>query len=177
MSHSTVASRYADALFELALSRGCLETVDADLAGIARLIGEHADLQLLLESPVVALGDQKETIRRLFEGKVDPLTFNTLLLMLDNQRGGALLALHEGFRERYNRHHKRVKVEVTSALPLEEREQRDLSRALAKTTSREIEMEVTVDEGLIGGLVVKIGDQVIDNSIRGQLEALARTLA
>lgn len=177
MPDSTVAQRYAGALFELAAAQGKLEAVDADLARIADELGGHGDLAMFLDSPIVATADRKDVVKRLFEGQLDQLTFNTLCLMLDNQRGGHLKALAAVFRDRYNRHRKRVQVRVTSAMPLDAEEQRSISRALAKATQREIEMEVAVEGDLIGGLVVQIGDQVIDSSIRGQLEALARTLA
>lgn len=177
MSDSTVAQRYAGALFDLAASQGSLERVDADLAMVASTLGEHPDLAMFLDSPIVATEDAKTVIRQLLESKIEPLTFNTICLMVDKQRGGHLARLAAVFRERFDRHQRRVQVRVTSAMPLDETEQGNLSRALAKATAREIKMEVAVDDGLIGGLVVTIGDQVIDGSIRGQLEALARTLA
>lgn len=177
MSNQAVAQRYADALFQLGAAQGNLEALDADLNGIAQILNDTADLGMLWESPIVSTEDKKAIVKQLFEGKIDPLTLNTLLLMFDNKRGASIMALQTAFRERYNAYRKRMTVQVASALPLGEQETADLRRELAKATEREIEMETSLDPELIGGLVVKIGDQVIDNSLRGRLEALARTLA
>lgn len=177
MSNNAVAQRYADALFQLGTAQGNLEALDADLNGIAQILKDTADLGMLWDSPIVSTADKKAIVKQLFEGKIHAMTLNTLLLMFDNKRGASVLALQTAFRVRFDAYRKRMTVRVATALPLGEAETTDLKRELAKATAREIEMETALDPELIGGIVVKIGDQVIDNSLRGRLEALARTLA
>lgn len=177
MRHQVVAQRYADALFDLAKGQGTLDQVDGDLAGLVSVMHDHPDLATIWNSPIVSTEDKKATLRQLFEGKIDAMVLNTLLLMFDNKRGETVGALQEAFRDRFNDHRKRTQVKVKAAMPLDEREERELQEQLAKTTGREIRMQVAIDPELIGGMVVTIGDQVIDNSLKGRLEALAHTLA
>lgn len=177
MSNQSVAQRYADALFQLGEAQRNLDAIDRDLEGIAQILKDNGDLGMLWDSPIVSTEDKKQIVKQLFEGKINALTLNTLLLMFDNKRGASIMALQEAFRERFNGYRKRMMVQVATALPLGEQQAADLKRELARATEREIEMEIALDPELIGGLVVKIGDQVIDNSLRGRLEALARTLA
>lgn len=177
MSNHAVAQRYADALFQLGRAQENLEALDADLDGIAAILKDSTDLGLLWDSPIVSTVDKKAITTQLFEGKIQAATLNTLLLMFDNKRGTSILGLQAAFRERYDVHRKRMTVRVVTALPLGTEQATDLKRELAKATEREIEMETALDPEIIGGIVVTIGDQVIDNSLRGRLEALARTLA
>jgi len=177
MPNHSVAQRYADALFGIAEAQGNLDKVDQDLAAIAQILADHPDMAHLWDSAVVSTEDKKAIVKQLFEGKIEPITFNTLLLMFDKQRGGSVAALPRFFRERFDAYRKRVKVNVRTVMALGSDETEELRRVLAKATEREIEMETTLDPDLIGGLVVTVGDKVIDNSLRGRLEALARTLA
>ncbi|HEY9856232.1 MAG TPA: ATP synthase F1 subunit delta [Stenomitos sp.] len=177
MPNHSVAQRYADALFGIAEAQGNLAKVDQDLAAIAQILADHPDMARLWDSAVVSTEDKKAIVKQLFEGKIEPITFNTLLLMFDKQRGGSVATLPRFFRERFDAYRKRVKVNVRTVMALGSDETEELRRVLAKATEREIEMETTLDPDLIGGLVVTVGDKVIDNSLRGRLEALARTLA
>lgn len=177
MRHQSLAARYADALFALTEGRGALERVDGELAEIASLLRDHPDLANFWGSPLVAAEDQKAIASQLLGGKADPMLLNTLLLMFDNKRGAAIEALHQAFRSRFNDFRRRLTVKVRAAMPLDDTETLKLREQLAKSTAREIEMDVQVDSELIGGLVVKVGDQVIDSSLKGRLEALARTLS
>lgn len=177
MRNQAVAQRYAEALFQVASAQGTLDKVDAELASLSQLLSENKELVSFLASPIVEAEDKKQVVTQLFTGKVDAMVFNTMLLMLDKKRGEAVSALHEAFRTLFNDYRKRTKVRVVSALPMDEQEVAGIKRELAKATSREIEMEVAIDPEIIGGLVVSIGDQVIDSSLKGRLESLARTLA
>lgn len=177
MPNHSVAQRYAEALFAIAEQQGLLDKVDQDLAGIAQILADHPDMERLWDSAVVSTEDKKALVKQLFEGKIEDITFNTLLLMFDKQRGGSVRAVPPFFRERYDAHRRRVKVNVRTVMPLGSDQTEELRRVLAKATEREVQMETTLDPDLIGGIVVTVGDKVIDNSLRGRLEALARTLA
>lgn len=177
MRNQAVAQRYAEALFQVSSAQGSLEKVDAELAGLSQVLAENKELVNFLSSPIVEASDKKQVVTQLFSGKVDAMVLNTMLLMFDKKRGDAVAALHETFRTLFNDYRKRTKVRVVSALPMDEQEVAGIKRELAKATSREIEMDVAIDPEIIGGLVVSIGDQVIDSSLKGRLQSLARTLA
>jgi len=177
MRHQVVAQRYADALFGLAQAADTLDRVDGDLADLVGLMHDIPDLATVWNSPVVAVADKKAVLEQLFAGKIDGMVLNTLRLLFDNKRGAAIHAVHEAFRDRFNEYRKRTRVAVRSSHPLDEREESELKSQLAKSTGREIDMSVSIDSTLIGGLVVRTGDQIIDSSLKGRLEALVQTLA
>lgn len=177
MRDQSVAARYAEALFEVAQSQGRLDPVDQDLAGIAQLLRENHELAAFWENPVVATADKQQVLRQLLTEQVQPITLNTLFLMFDHKRGHLIPALQEAFRERYDQARRRTRVHVISAMPLDEATADQLRQQLERSTAREVQMDTAVDPELIGGLVVTMGDQVIDSSLRGRLENMARALA
>lgn len=126
----------------------------------------------MLKHPVVQLADKKHVIRQLLAGQAHPLTQNMLLMLFDKKRGALVADLQRAFRARYDATRRRATVKVTSALPLDANQQQQLQHELALKLSKEIKMETAVDPSLLGGMVVQIEDQVIDNSLRGRLEAL-----
>lgn len=134
------------------------------------------DLDRMWKHPVIEVADKQAMVRQLLGGKVHPLTLNTLLLLFDKKRGMLIEAFQKAFRERFDATRRRATVKVTSALPLDQGQQDELRLRLAQQLEKEIQMETAVDPALIGGLVVQIEDQVIDNSLRGRLEALRHSL-
>lgn len=177
MRHHPVAQRYADALFTLARETDKVESIDRDLQHLVELIASHDELMGVLSSPVVATGDKKVVIWKLFQSHVDSMVLNTLLLMVDKQRADLLPQVQSEFRKRVDDLHRRTRATVRTAFPLEATHAERLRAQLETQLDRHIELEVVEDPGLIGGLTVTVGDRVLDASLRGRLESLARTLA
>jgi F-type H+-transporting ATPase subunit delta len=177
MRHHPVAHRYADALFALARESGKVEAIDRDLQQLVDLIASHEELTSVLASPVIAIGDKKLVVWKLFNSHVDAIVLNTLLLMIDKQRADLLPQVQTEFRKRVDDLLRRTKATIRTAFPLESAQAERLRAQLEAQLSRHIELEVVEDPGLIGGLTVTVGDRVLDASLRGRLEALARTLA
>jgi F-type H+-transporting ATPase subunit delta len=177
MRHHPVALRYADALFTLAHETDRVEAIDRDLQQLVELVASHAELTGVLASPVVATGDKKLVVWKLFQTHVDPMVLNTLLLMIDKQRADLLPQVQSEFRKRVDDLHRRTRATVRTAFPLEATHAERLRAQLEAQLDRRIDLEVVEDPGLIGGLTVTVGDRVLDASLRGRLESLARTLA
>ncbi len=140
------------------------------------MLRESPDLARMWKHPVVDVADKKAMVRQLLGGKAHPFTLNGLLLLFDKKRGSLIEAVQKAFRARYDATRRRATVKVTSAMPLEQGQADALRQQLASKLAKEIQMETAVDPALIGGLVVQIEDQVIDNSVRGRLEALRHAL-
>ena len=160
----------------MAQANGTVEQVDADLAALVELLGSNKDLNRLWMHPVVDTEDKKAMVRQLFAGKAHPMTLNLLQLLFDKKRGMLITQVQKGFRERFNTLRRRATVKVTSALPLDAGMEDALKSQLSSQLQKDIQMETAVDPTLIGGMVLQIEDQVIDNSLRGRLEALARSM-
>lgn len=170
---STVAGRYANALFELAREAGSLDAVEADVEALSAALAESEDLSTLITSPLYSREDQGRALKAVTDAMgLGPLAANVAGLMAEKRRLFALPDVLAIFRQLLAEHRGEVTAEVTSAKPLSETQAEALKQKLAEATGRTIKLSASVDEALIGGLVVKVGSRMIDSSIRARLSAL-----
>jgi F-type H+-transporting ATPase subunit delta len=165
-----VARVYASSLLELAESRGEADEVLEELGGVSALLEEHPDFADFLANPTVESERRREAIERIFRDAANELLVNTLQVMNNRDRLGLVTALAEAYRQELDRLRGRERVEVVSAVPLSDALRSRLRRAVSRLTRGEADLVETVEEKLIGGLVVQVGDQKFDSSV-------ARTLA
>ena len=172
-----IAERYAQAVFDLARDAGDLKALEADVATLDAAIRESGDLRDAMASPVLTRAEQEGAIAAVAAklGLGDTLT-NTLRLMASKRRLFVAPALVEALKARLADDKGEVTAEVRSATALSDAQRTKLAEALKASTGKDVAIEVTVDEALIGGLVVKVGSQMIDTSIRAKLAALQNTM-
>lgn len=174
---SSIAGRYAQALFELARDAGRLETLRADAATLTAALAESADLRAMIASPVVGREEQGAAIRALASAMgLDGLTANALALMAARRRLFVLPQLVRAIEARIAAEMGEVTAAVTSATPLDEAERAALSGMLRTHFGKDVTLNTSVDETLIGGLVVKVGSRMIDTSIRAKLAKLQNVM-
>ncbi len=174
---SGVAGRYATALFEIAKESGQLDQVAADLATFQAALDDSADLREMIHSPVFTREDQGNAIRVL-AGKMGlgASVTNTLLLMAQNRRLFVVPGLIAGVRALIADARGEVTAEVSTAKPLTQGQVRSLTDTLKASVGRDVKLDITLDESLIGGLVVKVGSRMIDTSIRSKLASLQNVM-
>jgi len=170
----TVARRYADAAFEIGRSDGTLETWERDLAVLQGALGDE-QLRRLVDHPAVPFAEKEKVLRRVVTG-VSPEPLALALLMVRRGRPGAIDAMVERFGELVRRERGISLAEVRTALPLEETQRTEIAERLRTLTGDRIEINEVVDESLIGGLSVRIGDRLYDASVRSRLERLRARL-
>ncbi len=174
---SGLADRYAAALFALADERGALDSVAADLGRIQALIGTSADLRTLLRSPVLSRADQARALAQVLgRMEISPTVKNLIGLMAKNRRLFALEKTIGAYRERLARHRGEITAEVTSAIPLKSEHLQAVRDAVKRVVGRDVALEAKVDPALIGGLIVKVGSRMLDNSLRTKLQNLELAL-
>lgn len=170
---SGLAGRYATALFELAHEAKALDRIGADLDAVRRLLGESADLRRLVRSPVVSREDQGRAMEAILERLgAHALTVRTIGLMASKRRLFALADVIAAYRALVAAHRGESTAEVTSARPLGPEEQAQLAAALKRALGRDVAIAAGVDASLLGGIVVKVGSRMIDNSLRTKLARL-----
>lgn len=170
----TVARRYADAAFEIGRADGTLETWERDLAALREALGDE-QLRGLVEHPAVPFTEKEKVLRRVASGvSREPLSL--ALLMIRRGRPGAIDAMVERFGELVRRERGISLAEVRTARPLDEEQRAAIAERLRSLTGDRIEMNETVDESLIGGVSVRIGDRLYDASVRSRLERLRTRL-
>ena len=176
MRAGTVARVYAVTLLREAERRNAIEAVDADLAGLVETIGREPRLARLLEAPQIAASEKRAFVERTFAGAVDPLTARFLGLVIDKRREGMLGEIAAAWREILEERANRQTATATTAVPLAEAEIEGLRRALERRTGKTITLTHSIDPRLLGGVVVKVGDTVLDGSLRSRLRSLGNRL-
>ena len=174
MPRGTSAKRHAQAVFQIALQAGELEGWQKDLDTLASIM-EDAQFKAVLESSRVRQGDKLELLRKQLT-HISPLALNLACFLVVKGRVGIARGIAEEYRHMLNRHRGLVMVEVTTALPLDDRGTRHISQRLSEATGKEISLSSTVGPEIIGGLVIKIGDQLIDGSTRSRLREMRKAL-
>ena len=170
---SGVAERYATALFELALEGGQLDAVDADLSRFSAMLAESEDLTRLVQSPVFAAEDQLRAVSAVLDkAGIGGLVGNFIKVAANNRRLFAVPGMIADFSQMLARHRGEVTAEVTSAEPLSDSQVAALKDALKAQIGKDVTLVATVDPGLIGGLIVKVGSRMIDTSLRSKFNSL-----
>jgi F-type H+-transporting ATPase subunit delta len=168
-----MAGRYATALFELAESEASLDAVAGDLKRIEALIKESADLRRLVQSPVFGAEEQGKAFSAILDRMgIKGLVANFVGLVIRNRRLFALPAMIAGYRALLAKSRGEMTADVTSAHRLSEAQIAGLRQALKASTGRDVNINTRVDEGLLGGLIVKVGSWMIDSSLKTKLNSL-----
>lgn len=169
------ARRYAEAAFELARSDGKLDAWLADLRKADEILGD-ASVQRGLDNPAVPFGDKREALERLLAPAISRPVLNLVLLLIERDRASLLRAVVDEYVRRLNRERGIMTATLTSAAPLDDAETNAVRSRLEQLTGARIELTSTTDASLIGGLTVRVGDRLIDASVRGRLERLRERL-
>ena len=174
---ASLAGRYALALFELARDEKKLEAVGASLAGVRQALAESEDFRTLTTSPLISRSESGRAVAAAAQAlKLDSLSANFLGVLAKNGRLAQLGAVIRAFDMLAARHRGEIKAEVTSAHPLDDDQVAALRATLKSRMGRDIAVDMNVDPAILGGLVVQIGSQMIDGSIRTKLNTLATAM-
>jgi len=174
---STVAERYANALFELALEGNQLAAVETDLGNFASLLNESSDLKRLVESPVFSAEDQARAVGAvLARAEIGGLAANIVRVMAANRRLFVLPAVITAFKRMAARQRGEVAAEVVSAEPLAEHHVAELKAALKASLGKDVTLSARIDPSLIGGLIVKVGSRMIDDTLKTKLSSLKHAM-
>ena len=172
-----VARRYAQALTEEAQSKGVLEDVDADVDLLAETLEGSRDLRLALASPVISHDKKRAVLEGVFGGKVSDLTRRFLGLLAAKDRDGEIPVVLEAYRQLRDDRLGVVEASVKTAKPLAPEQMTKLQQSLEARAGKTVRMRYEIDPSLVGGLVVRLGDVVFDQSVKHQLEMLRDQLA
>jgi ATP synthase F1 delta subunit len=171
-----IARVYAHALFEAAKDRDKLDAIHEQLGEFAAAMAENRDMQVFFFSPYFSSQEKREGISKAVSGADEELV-NFLELLAEKHRMPAIFRIRRAFDELWAEENKRLEVTVTSAVPLDEKIVKRVGDEIARQTDREIDMRSEVDEDILGGLVLRVGNRVLDASLRNQLDRLRKEVA
>lgn len=174
---ASLAGRYALALFELARDGKALDSVAQSLATLKAALAESSDLKALTTSPLIGRDAAAKAIAAVAAALgTDPLTTKTLGVLAQNRRLSQLPAVIRAFNTLLSAHKGETRAEVTSAFALTKTQQTALAKQLKARTGRDMALDLSVDPAIMGGLIVKMGSQMIDSSLRTRLNKLAQAM-
>jgi F-type H+-transporting ATPase subunit delta len=174
---ASLAGRYALALFELARDERQLESVGVSLGALRQALADSDDFSTLTTSPLLGRDETAKAVAATAEAMaLDPLTRNFLGVLARNRRLAQLGNVIRAFNLLAARHRGEITAEITSARPLDDDQVDALKANLRNRMGRDIAVDLNVDPAILGGLVVKIGSEMIDGSIRTKLNNLAQAM-
>lgn len=171
------AKRYANAFLGLAIEKDILEKTREDMLMIKSTIDGSSELQLFLKNPIIKKDQKKAAIKKIFDGKIQDVTFEFYNLLARKDREALLEEISTKFLELYNQHQGIIKVGVTSAKKLDDSQLKELENNIEKSTGKKVEFMTNVEEDLIGGLKIRIEDTVVDGSVKFKLSQLKDRLS
>ncbi len=171
------ALTYGEALFELALEKNTLTTMVEEVTFVKEQVTQYPDLVKLLTHPQIAKEEKIQVIEKIFRGQVSDDLTGFLVLIVEKDRAASVVEILNSFLDKAREHEKIGVVFVTSAMTLtQQQKQKVETKLLAITDYVKLEMNYTVDSSLIGGMIIRIGDRIVDNSIRTKLLSMKQGL-
>src|SRR5262245_9640440 len=171
-----IARVYATALFEAAKDRGKLDAIRDQLGQFVDALNQNRELQLFLFSPYFSSGEMIDGLKRAVSD-AEPEFLNFLELLLEKGRMPVIFRIRRQYEERWNRENKRLGATVTSAIELDPEVTKRIAAEIEEQTGNTVELESRVDPDILGGLVVQVGNMVLDTSIRNRLDKLRKSVA
>ncbi|MCI5060748.1 MAG: F0F1 ATP synthase subunit delta [Alphaproteobacteria bacterium] len=167
------ALRYATALVDIAGESKKIDSVEQDLRDLSAMIAASSDFQTLIKSPLISRKEQQDAVQAIAKkAKFQDITVNFLSLLAQNRRLDIVEAIANAVHEMMSKRRGEVNAKVQSAFKLSPAQEKALREALEKAVGKAVAVQVEVDKDLIGGMVVTMGSQMIDDSVKRKLERL-----
>ena len=171
-----IARVYAEALFEVAKEKDKLDEIRTELGQFADALAENKEMQVFFFSPYFSSAEKKEGIDRVVQGGEEEFV-NFLELLAEKHRMPVIFRMRRQFDELWKRENHRIDVTVTSATERDDSVVKQIGKEIEEQTGRKVNLSSEVDDSILGGLVLQVGNMVLDASIRNRLEKLRKNVA
>ena len=175
MPRKAYARRYAQAVFEIALEKNELEWWQADLSKVAAAVSD-SNFLAVLENPKIKTEDKSRLLSKIL-GDINPLTLNLLLLLISRSGIGMVGEIAAEYQRLLNAYRGIQTAEVTTAVPLDDRDKKKLAEKLGFMVDATVELKTEVDPDILGGIIARVSGKLLDGSTRSKLLALKKELA
>lgn len=175
---SEIVNPYAEALMAVAQSNDLTSRIAEDVSGIMDILDSSEELRAFLANPLASNESKKAVLRQIASDQLHPYTLNFLMLLVDRKRILLLKDICKQYQELLRKLNQTVLAEVTSTVPLNESQTEAVRQKVIQITgARSVDLETHIDTDLIGGVVIKVGSQILDASLRGQLRRMGLQLS
>ncbi len=175
MNESKIAVRYAKAFFELGQEKNQLGKLRTDIEFIA-LTCEQPNIKLLLESPVVKISKKKQILTEIFKSNIQVLSLNFILMIIDNKREMHIPAICRNFIDKYRKHKGIKAAKVTTAFAIDDSLKKQIIKVISDIFKSNVELTTAENSEIVGGFILRVGDQQIDASVSSKLNKIKREL-
>ena len=171
-----LARVYGRSLFEIAREHGKLDVLREQLGQLADALAERRELQFFFFSPYFATTEKQQALGTLLEGAEETF-LNFLSLLIENHRMPVIFRIRHEYERLWDEENKTLPVEITSAIALDEQTTESLGQTIGERAGRKVTLTAHVDPDILGGIVLRVGNSILDASIRNRLEQLRRQVA
>jgi ATP synthase F1 delta subunit len=171
-----IAAVYARSLFEVAKEQGKLDGIREQLGEFADAMQADRDLQVFFFSPYFSTQEKEDGLDRAVSG-ADETIVNFLKLLIENHRMPVIFRVRRGYDELWEQENKLLPVQVTSAVELDTATVKQIGDRIAEQTGQKVDLSANVEPDILGGIIVRVGNQVLDASVRNRLEQLRKQVA
>jgi F-type H+-transporting ATPase subunit delta len=171
-----IAAVYARSLFEVAMDQDKLDDVRDQLGAFTDALSETRDLQVFFFSPYFSTAEKEDGLERVVSD-ADPVVLNFLKLLIEKHRMPVIFRIRAIFDALWEEENKLLPVQITSAVELDQDTIKELGDRISEQTGRKVELSSSVEPDILGGIVVRVGNSVLDASVRNRLDQLRRTVA
>ncbi len=171
-----LAQVYARSLFQVAREQDKLDELREQLGQFADALGEHRELAVFFFSPYFSTKEKQDGLGRVLE-EADQILLNFLGLLIENHRMPVIFRARQEYERLWDQEHRTLPVEITSAIELDQATTESLGRTIGERAGRNVTLAARVDPDILGGIVVRVGNSILDASIRNRLEQLRRHVA
>ena len=171
-----IATVYARSLFEVAQEQDKLDLIRDQLGAFSDALSETRELQVFFFSPYFSTQEKQDGLDRAVSG-ADPAVVNFLKLLIENHRMPVVFRVRRAFEDLWREENKLLPVQVTSAVELDKGTVKQIGDRIAEQTGRKVDLSAQVEPDILGGIVVRVGNSVLDASVRNRLEQLRKQVA
>jgi ATP synthase F1 delta subunit len=171
-----IARVYADALFRAAKDTGKLDVLKEQLSAFVVALRQNREMELFFFSPYFSSAEKRDGLSKVLDG-AEPELINFLELLAEKHRVPVIYRIERQFNALWAKENKRLGVTVTSAVELDPEIAKRIGEEIERQTGNEVELKSRVDDAILGGLVVQVGNMVLDASVRNRLEKIRRSIA
>lgn len=176
MLTTRLACKYAKAIFQIAVEENKLNEFGTQLTNVQRVIANHVDLAEFFNNYQIKAESKKEVINKIFQEELSQTVYHFILLLIDKRRESLLKEIVSEYKKLSNAELNIVEAKVTVATALSKVQEEQLIQKLEKTTGKTVVVETKIDQSILGGVVVRIGDKLIDGSVIRQMQVLEAQL-
>ncbi len=177
MKVDPIVNAYAEALFRLASAEEVADQVEEELHALERLYGENAEMKEFINNPRIKAEGKKDALVELLGDKLSRVMLNHMHLIVDQERGRMLPSIAEEYYRLAGESRAKITAELITAVPVSDDTRQKLGDELGKATKKDVYLRARVDESILGGAIVRIGDKVLDGSVRNKLNQLKKQIS